>query len=225
MEDSGSTCWAVVRGAAAGSERDREEFARRYLPIVRAYLRARWRQSPLLSDVEDATQEVFLTCLRPGGALDKVDPERGNGFRPFLYGVARNIARRVETKRARRGAKEAAFTCDADQFEAGDPGISTLFDRAWAGSIMREAAERQHANATSAEARRRVELLRMRFQNGLPIRKIARLWAVEPATLHREYPKARSEFLTALVQVMAVHHPGSPAEIERECARLLTALA
>ena len=225
MHDSGSTCWTVVRGAAAGNEREQEEFGRRYLPVVRAYLSARWQHSPLHSEVEDATQEVFLACFRQGGALERVDAERGVGFRAFLYGVARNIARQIETKRARRGAKEGTLEREADQLECGDPGISTFFDRAWACSIVREAAERQLAAASSAEERRRVELLRLRFQDGLPIREIASRWDVEAAILHREYPKARAEFMAALLQVMAFHHPAPLAEVERECARLLDALA
>ena len=42
MPNSESTCWTVIRAAAAGSPADREELARRYLGVVRAYLAARW---------------------------------------------------------------------------------------------------------------------------------------------------------------------------------------
>jgi RNA polymerase sigma-70 factor (ECF subfamily) len=73
-------------------------------------------------------------------------------------------------------------------------------------------------------ALRRVELLRLRFHEGLPIREIARRWRDDPATLHREYARAREEFKEALIGVMAFHHPGSPAQAERECAELLALL-
>jgi hypothetical protein len=36
MPTSESTCWTMIRAAAAGSAADREELARRYLAIVRA---------------------------------------------------------------------------------------------------------------------------------------------------------------------------------------------
>ena len=56
------------------------------------------------------------------------------------------------------------------------------------------------------------------------IREIARLWAADPAELHREYARARREFKAALAEVVAFHHPGSAAAIERECAELLALL-
>lgn len=226
MDELGSTCWTVVKGAAAGREEDREEFARRYVPVVRAYLGARWRNSPLRSEIDDATQEVFLACFRDGGALERVDADRG-GFRAYFYGVVRNVARRIETGRVRRRAKEASLAPDPDHIEADQDGLSTVFDRAWAKSIVREAAaiQQRRAEAQDEHARRRVELLRLRFQEGMPIREIARAWDMDPEVLHREYPKARAEFAAALTEAVAFHHPGPRREIERECARLLAALA
>jgi RNA polymerase sigma-70 factor (ECF subfamily) len=55
-----TTCWALIRAAADGSPRDREEFAHRYAPVLRAYLAARWRGAPLLQDLDDAVQDVFV---------------------------------------------------------------------------------------------------------------------------------------------------------------------
>src|SRR5262245_18464723 len=59
MSTPESTCWTVIRGAAAGRPSDREELARRYLGVVRAYLAARWGGSALRDDLDDAAQEVF----------------------------------------------------------------------------------------------------------------------------------------------------------------------
>jgi len=67
---------------------------------------------------------------------------------------------------------------------------------------------------------RRVELLRLRFREGLPIREIARLWGADPAHLHREYAKARREFSTALRDVVREHLPEGGANLEAECSRL-----
>src|SRR5262245_61258276 len=97
-----STCWTEIHAAAVGGAADREPFALRYGPVVRAYLAARWRGSPCLADLDDAVQEVFVECFRRGGALERVEPDRAGGFRPFLFGVVRNVALRLEARRARR---------------------------------------------------------------------------------------------------------------------------
>jgi hypothetical protein len=74
MPTSQSTCWTVIRAAAAGSADDREELARRYLGVVRTYLAARWRGSALRPDLDDAVQEVFVACFKEGGAAGGGQP-------------------------------------------------------------------------------------------------------------------------------------------------------
>ncbi len=101
MSTPESTCWTVVCAAVAGSRTDREELARRYLGVVRAYLRTRWRTSQQQSDLDDAVQEVFVECFRAGGALDAVVDGRVPSFRAFLYGIVRNVARRFEARPVR----------------------------------------------------------------------------------------------------------------------------
>ncbi|MFN0020549.1 MAG: RNA polymerase sigma factor [Pirellulaceae bacterium] len=215
-----STCWTVVRAAAAGSAANRDELARRYLGVVRASLGSRWRGSPLSQDLEDAVQEVFVECFREGGALQAVGNGRVPHFRAFLFGVVRNIARRFES----RPARAAALLTDVAE---GDAGLSRVFDRKWAEAIMVEAAQRQRTEAAARgnEALQRVELLRLRFEEGLPIRDIAARWGVDAARLHHDYALARQEFRTALLEVIAFHHPASPAELENEAAALLKALS
>jgi RNA polymerase sigma-70 factor (ECF subfamily) len=215
-----STCWTVIRAAAAGSPADREELAHRYLPVVRAYLAARWRGSPLRTDLDDAVQEVFVECFRQGGALEAAEAGRVPGFRAFLYGVVRNVARRFESRPVRAAAP-------LRDIQANEESLSRLFDRTWARAIMTEAAQLQQRRASERgpEAVRRVELLRLRFEDGLPIRAIAERWGVVAAELHRAYAKARQEFRAALLEVVAFHHPGSPAEVEQEAACLVKALS
>ena len=219
MSSSQSTCWTTVRGAAEGIAKDRETFARHYVPIVRAYLGARWRGSPLLQELDDALQEVFVDCFAEGGALARVDPERS--FRAYFYGVIRIVALRHEDRRRRRAKEEqppSSFEIQADE-----PALSQLFDKTWAQSVMEQAAARQAEQAAERgdEAQRRLELLALRFQDGLPIREIAVRWNVDAAVLHRDYARARREFHGALTDVVGFHHPGSPEDIEAECARLL----
>ena len=214
-----TTCWTLIHAAAAGSRADRDEIVRRYLGVVRAYLADRWRGSALRNDLDDAVQDVFVECFRRDGVLEAAGAGRVPSFRAFLYGVVRNVARRFERRSAPiAGPPEAG---------ADEESLSRLFERAWARSIMAEAArlQRQRATDGGADAMRRVELLRLRFEEGLPIRAIAGRWGVEAAGLHRAYALARKEFRAALLEVVAFHHPGSPAEVEREAAGLLRSLS
>jgi RNA polymerase sigma factor (sigma-70 family) len=215
-----TTCWTVIHAAAAGSSADREELARRYLGTVRAYLSARWRGSPRHNDIDDATQEVFIECFRKGGAVEAVAAGRVSNFRPFLYGVIRNVARRYESRPARP-------TAPLQEIPSDDASQSQLFDRTWAQAIMVEATrlQAQRADEAGPEAIRRVELLRLRFEENRPIRAIAELWGIEAARLHHAYALARQEFRAALLAVVAFHQPGTPVEIEQEAACLLKALS
>jgi RNA polymerase sigma factor (sigma-70 family) len=226
MPTSESTCWSLIHGAAAGDADDRAGFARRYAPVVRAYLAARWRGTPYGQDLDDALQEVFVACFEPGGALARAEPDRPGGFRAYLYGVARNVARRVESRRARGREHQPPSDPGLDQVPADDESLSRAFDRAWAEALLREAARRQAELAArdGPAATRRVDLLRLRFHDGLPIRDIAARWGEDPAALHREYAKARREFHDALRDVVAFHQPGPPDSIDRACAELLTHL-
>jgi RNA polymerase sigma factor (sigma-70 family) len=221
-----TTCWTVIQAAARGSSDDRDAFARRYGPVVRAYLAGRWRSDPNLQQLDDAVQDVFVECFKAGGVLEQV--ERGpGGFRPYLYGVARNVALRIETKQARRREQPPTSDVDLNAVADSEAGLSRIFDRAWAKGILREAAERmrQQAEAKDTAAVRRVELLRLRFQRGLPVRAIAEHWQTDAATLHHEYAKARQEFKAALRAAVAYHHPEAENSIDQECANLLACLA
>jgi RNA polymerase sigma-70 factor (ECF subfamily) len=217
---SESTCWTTIRGAAAGHADDRDALARRYLDVVRSYLSARWHGSTLSADIDDATQAVFVECFREGGVLHVAESGRVTSFRAFLFGVVRNVARRFESRRVRAGALPSDLV-------ANEESQSRLFDRTWAKSLMAEAAQlqRQRAHEQGDEAVRRIELLRLRFEEGLPIRTIAERRGVSAAALHHDYALARKEFKAILLEVVAFHHPGTRAEIEQEAAGLLKALA
>jgi hypothetical protein len=185
-----STCWTVIRAAAAGSPVDRDELARRYVGF-RAYLAARWRGPGLRPDLE-AVQEVFVECFRQGGALEAAGAGRVPNFRDFLYGVIRNVARRFESRPVRAAGP-------LPDVEADEASASRLFERTWAQAIMAEAAQLQRTRAAErgAEAVQRVGLLRLRFEENLPIRAIASRWEVDAAWLHHAYALARQEFRRA----------------------------
>jgi RNA polymerase sigma factor (sigma-70 family) len=226
MDPSHSTCWTLVHAAAAGDLPARGEFSVRYAPVVRSYLAARWRGSRLYEELDDAIQDVFLECIRDGGLLQRAEHERPGGFRAFLFGAVRNVALRFEQRRAKLAAREAAGDAPLAEVPGRDDALSKVFDRALARSIMREAAERQAALAADRgdDAPRRVELLKLRFQEGLPIREIAALWGVDAAELHRQYARARQEFHTALRDVVGAHLAAEPEQIDAQCGELLALL-
>jgi RNA polymerase sigma-70 factor (ECF subfamily) len=91
---------------------------------------------------------------------------------------------------------------------------------------MREAADLMAARSLTAGdgAARRVELLRLRFHEGVPIRDIARRWQAEAEDLHREYATARREFKVALREVVGLAERCAPERLEQECDRLLEML-
>lgn len=221
---SDATCWTLIRGAASGKDEDRDRFGRRYADALRAFFAARWRHSTVSQEVDDALQEVFLECFRPGGALERVDEKRPGGFRAFLYGVARNVARRIESRRSKRDRGGDSVGIELDHVEDDETPVSLAFDRAWARSVMREAAriQEQRAFSEGEDAVRRLELLRMRFGEGLPVREIAtRLGEEDKDAIHRDIRRARKAFKDALHEVVSFDLPGaSTGQVERECELL-----
>jgi RNA polymerase sigma-70 factor (ECF subfamily) len=135
--------------------------------------------------------------------------------------VTRNIARRHEERHARRREVPAGSRVDLGAIEDREEALSVAFDRAWARAIVREAAALHEATAREkgGAAPRRVELLRLRFGEDLPIREIARLRDEDAARTHTDYARARAEFEVALREVLRAHHP--EREVDAECARLL----
>jgi RNA polymerase sigma-70 factor (ECF subfamily) len=217
-----TTWWTMIDEAARGGEAARAAFAERYLSAVRAYLGVRWRAPSLRDRLDDAVQEVFLECFREGGGLGRADPDRPGGFRAYLVGLSRNVARRFEERWAKERARAGDDPADPASVVSDETTQSAAFDREWGRALLREAASRHARRAASLgeAAVRRVDLLRLRFQDGLPIRDIAERWSVDAADLHVEYARARREFRAALREVVAERHPGSRADVDAECRRL-----
>jgi DNA-directed RNA polymerase specialized sigma24 family protein len=217
MTPADATCWTLIHAAAAGERAARDDFARLYEPIARSYFTTRWRQSPCLASLDDSVQDVFVECFKSNGVLDRVVELRPDGFRAFFHGVLRNIARRHES------AHDASPPLPKDQ-PADATSLSRAFDRAWARSLLKEAGRvlADLAAKNGDRAVRRVELLRLRFQEGRPIREIATKWNEDAGKLHHEYATARDEFRAALCRVVAFHMPNATEpQLETACRELL----
>jgi DNA-directed RNA polymerase specialized sigma24 family protein len=218
-----STCWTLIRAAARGSESERVTFADRYRHVVLAYLDARWRGPPFQGEIEDAIQDVFVECFREDGALARVrQGDAPGGFRRFLHGVVKNVARRYERKRERRRERQPETGVGLSNVAAEEASLTEVFDRAWAASLLRQALElhQERARDQGLDARRRVELLDLHYGQGVDIKEIARRWEEEPERLYYERKKACREFESVLKEVVAFHHP-NPAGFGEEFSRFL----
>lgn len=221
---SDSTCWTLVRGAAAGVADDREALATRYRPLVVAYLRKRWSPGRLAAEVDDAAQEVFVELFRADGALSRFDSEKSERFRNFLFAVIRNVARRFEERHEVRGRVRAVGSA-IQRFVAEEEQLSRVYDLLWVRALLRQALDAYRDRLPGdVEARRRVEVLELRVVDGRPIRDIAREWNVDPAYLHRAYRIARGEFRTILLEIVSFQTNGTPGEVERELRHLAASL-
>ena len=146
---------------------------------MRQVLHARWRGRHV-DVVEDAVQEALFECLRPGGALARFDPRRGE-LGTYLDGVVRNVASRFERREGRFMARHGGVADLAEVPGDGEPAARLGRERtrnlvqAEIASLDREMALPGHSFG---------ELIRLHFREGMPVRQIAALWHVLPARVH-----------------------------------------
>jgi DNA-directed RNA polymerase specialized sigma24 family protein len=160
----------------------------------------------LATETSDATQEVFVECLKPGGVLERADAGHGD-FRALLGAVTRNVARRFEERAIERGRVRPEDSAWLQQVASDENGQATVFDRSWAHALVEEASDRYRelASGDGDAGRRRIELLERRFGSDEAIREIAATWNVPAQHVHNEYKKARKEFDRCLLKVVAFH--------------------
>jgi RNA polymerase sigma factor (sigma-70 family) len=206
MERTDSTCWTLVRNAAAGDPESRATYCRLYGPVIRAYLSARWRRPVDHEEVADGVQEVFLQCFKPGGALGRAEEDRPGGFRAFLYGITRNVAGTLEAARQRRRRERESDGLDL--VPSDDSTVSKVFDQAFAQALTREArrvlAERARPGSPAAT---RLKALELMYEKGLPSREIAVELGLDVTAVYPLMTRARKEFRAALLEVIAAYHP------------------
>lgn len=216
------TCWSMIDRAARGDPQARAAFARAYLDVVRRTLHLRWRGGSLEQSVEDAVQDVFLDCLKQRGALTRVQAGRHGGFGAFLHGVVANVARRYERSRGRHGARQKPLAAEVSDRA---PSLGQAFDQAWLQHLLGLAVANLRGTADDEEAHRRLELLSLRFGDGLALREIAARWQCDPTELHVAYARARREFGRALRGVLREHlaegEVASDAALDERLAEML----
>jgi len=192
----------VIRAAAAGSAADREELARRYLgrrprlpwpPAGADRLCARSRRR---------TQEVFVEWLRAGGASRRPGPAGCPASAPSLRGhPQRRPTLRESPVSAADALPEVPRMRTASRGWFAAPGAGAH------GRGRRLQRDRPRCVAGAAGAS---SLLRLRFEESLPIRTIAERWS---GRMPRSSPRLRPGppgVRAALAGGRGLHHPGTP---------------
>lgn len=212
-------------GAAAGDLRAREEFARRYEPVVRSYLSTRWRVSSAHDRVSDGVQDVMIECLKPAGALSRLDRGRSADFRGYLYGITRRTAIAIERRR-RREEKDRTCGDVAGRCERRESTLSAAFDRTWAQVLCLEALTLLRARISGRPDRRIREVcIDGRFVENKPPRAIAAELGVPVAEIYEIVKWAKEEFRIAIFEVVAQYHPDATRrELEEKCRELASRL-
>ena len=219
MTQSEQTSWCVIGRAATGDAAARDEFARRYGPFLRRVFHRRWAGTPYRVHFDDAVQDSFVQCFKPGGVIERADASRGASVRTLLYAVARNVAWRCERDHQRAAAGHAL---PAEPVEVPD-GLHEL-TRGEARGMVREALRRL-CESIDPEARGYGELLRARAYEGQSVGDLAAGDAAAAARLHREYAKAKRAFGSELAAVAAADYPVPPSELRLLLLELLSSLS
>jgi RNA polymerase sigma factor (sigma-70 family) len=236
QEQSGSgfrtTHWSIVIEAAgdtAGGRQALETLCRSYWRPLYAFVRQRGFAP---AEAEDLTQEFFSRLLASRG-LASANPARGR-FRSFLLGSLKNFLANEwdRSRRLKRGggvefldwdALEAEARC---HFEPGAGDDETVFDRAWAETLVGEVMARLRAEVERDSGAERFDALKPFLVSDSPARYAevaARLGLSEPAVksaIHR----LRRRYAGLLRSAVANTVPAS-ADVEDEIRHLFAALA
>lgn len=168
---------ALARRVQCGDRNALEHLARRYVRAVHA-VAASFLLEP--ADVEDAAQETFLRALR---AIGTYDPRRP--FAPWLYQIARNVARNHLAARARTPILPLT-----EKLESGLPGPEVMLHRSEirvrVTHAMRRLPERQRTAFYLSDV------------EGFTRSEIARVMGLSPGTVRSHIHHARTALRLAL---------------------------
>lgn len=177
-------CWQEALAAARGDAAARAAFWAHHARQIHAWLWLRWRHGTLRSSLDDAAQEVYLECFRPGGAMAHLDPTRAHhGLAPFLRAIVRNVAQRFERARRREREHREAYATGRATTDAGvanDTAHGAVDHEQLAAALARlERDDPEHDGPHSLRT-----FVRLHFEQGLPVRAIAHAWHELPAHVH-----------------------------------------
>jgi RNA polymerase sigma factor (sigma-70 family) len=233
MAHVGTTNWSMVlRAGAEDSAVAREALAalcEAYWYPVYAMAR-RWGHGP--ADAEDMTQAYFARFLEKGWVRE-LSPEHGR-FRSFLLVSVRNflLNERDRERAQRRGGGRRPVELDGvdaehryslEPVESSTP--ETLFERAWAESVLARALERLEAEVAETDGRERFEQLKAHLtgdETGTPYRDLARAWGVGETAVRAAVHRLRKRFGRILRDEVAATVLDDPAAVGEELRHLLT---
>lgn len=166
---------------------DRDAFAllaRRYLRPIHAIAAS---FLPEQADVEDAAQETFMRAL---DGIHSFDPERP--FAPWLYQIARNVARNHLRRRARHSVPDG----DPADTEVPDPGPSPA-----AGAERTELRAQLDAAIRELPEQRRTAF-RLADVDGYPAKEVARIMGLTAGAVRAHLHHARRDLRARLTETL-----------------------
>jgi RNA polymerase sigma-70 factor (ECF subfamily) len=167
----------LARRVQRGDAYALEQLVRRYVRAVYAVV-ASYLSTP--EDVEDASQETFLRALR---GIGRYDPERP--FAPWLYEIARNVARNHSELRARWRMDPTS-----DSLQSALPQPDVALERAEIRSEVNAAIARLPEQQRTA--------FRLCDVEGYATEDAARIMGLSPGTVRSHVHHARRALRAAL---------------------------
>ncbi len=182
---------ALIDAALSGRAKAMEALVRRLLPVIRA--RVSWRLRDRPQDVDDFTQQVWVTLLKADGQqLRAYDPERGAALETYVGLVAQRevgnaLAKRVALRRgAGRVAADSEGVGRAAEGGASDPQAPTE-QRLLARSELQ--ALLTHLDRVLSERQRLV--VRLAWMDGYSAPEIAQALNTQTQTVYNDQHRIR----------------------------------
>jgi RNA polymerase sigma-70 factor, ECF subfamily len=171
---------ALARRVQTGDREALEKLVRRYVRPVQA-VAASFLSEP--SDIEDVAQDAFVRALR---GIDTYDA--GRPFAPWLYQIARNVARNHIGAEAVRATEALPLR----EPEASGAPPDTLAERA-------ELRARLARELVGLPEQRRTAF-RLVDVEGMPAAEVGRLMGITPSTVRSHVHHARKHLRAALAE-------------------------
>lgn len=181
----------LVRRVQQGQAEAFELLARRYLRPVHAVVASFLRDR---ADVEDAAQETFMRALE---SIRRFDP--GRPFAPWIYQIARNVARNHLTWRRRHPRSPIAAVENAP---GRDPEPGTAAERAELREIL--------AGAIDALPEQRRTAFRLADVEGYSATEVARLMGLTPGAVRAHLYHARHRLRARLAPLLTGENELNP---------------